>query len=564
MLRSRALLRHFTQKPVLRIDIGPSSDFAEGTVKSVQLGQDKKDVIAVSRVDGRVYAVSNSCPHYGAPMHMGYLDRHRLACPWHIAEFDVRSGEMLSGPALKSLQSFPVKESDGRVAVDVDRVLERHTEEPIDSKLFVTRNPANTKNYVIVGGGASAQITAETLRRGGFEGRITMISNENQPPYDRTVLSKNLNIDSSLLRLRDDKFYEDYGIDVVLNTNIARIDPNEKGVVADNGSAFKFDKLAVGTGCKARIPKEYREAYEKLKNVFSIRSAADQAAAKSYIENAENVVIIGGSFLGMETAKSIKANWPTKNVTVIEAFKAPLSRAFGIEIAEAICLGVVENDIDLKTGAPVESIVQKDGYAVAVKTGNEEIKVDALLLATGAQITTEIWPEGFLAEDNSVVVNAYLQALHPDIYATGDIASFPSVITESRQRIEHWKVAQDHGIHAALNMLGQGKPYTSVPFFWTNMHINAQFVGFGAGSDSHATQFFGPREDYKTPKCTVFYKNTKAVGIATCNIPNGAYTAKIALERDLIPRGDRNMKFDFKELKEKVEASSRCTCSLAL
>jgi hypothetical protein len=111
-------------------------------------------------------------------------------------------------------------------------------------------------------------------------------------------------------------------------------------------------------------------------------------------------------------------------------------------------------------------------------------------------------------------------------------------------------------------MLGQGKPYTSAPFFWTNMYINAQFVGFGYGTDSQETHDFNPAEGFKSSKFTVFYKEGKAIGVASANIANGPIIFKTALERGLIPRAGSKVSFD--EIKAKVVASSSCSCSLAL
>lgn len=564
MLRARLVFRHFATKSN-RADIGASSEFPEGAVRKVQVGTAKDAELAIARVNGQVYAVSNSCPHYGAPMNAGYLDRYRLACPWHIAEFDVRSGEMLAGPALMSLKSFKTFEgSDGRVSVEIPSNLQGPLNAPTNSSLLAKRNPANPNHFAIVGGGASAQLTAETLRRGGFEGRITMFSTESQLPYDRTALSKNTQVDSSKLGLRPESFYSEHDIEVKLNTEVTQINANEKTIVASDGASYKFDKLCVSTGCKARIPKDYQRAYENLKNVFSIRSAADQTRAKKFLEDAQDVVIIGGSFLGLESAKSVKTKWPDKNVIVLEAAEKPLARAFGADIAGSIVEGALAGGIDLRAGVPVESIVEKGDRAVAVKAGGREIKADAILLATGAQVITSFMPQDLLREDQSVFVNEFMQTLHPDIYATGDIANFPSLLTETRQRIEHWKVAQDHGISAALNMLGQGKPYTSAPFFWTNLHINAQFVGFGYGSDSSSTLNFNPEEGFKSSKATVFYKEGKPIGVATTNVMNGPMIFKVALERNLIPRENKAAKFDFDQIKRKVQESSTCGCSLAL
>lgn len=555
MLQAKSLLRLLSSTKLKKLDIGNSTHFTEGSVKKVEVGSG----VAVARVRGQIYAVSNSCPHHGAPLHTGYLDHFSLTCPWHLAEFDVRTGEMKAAPALKSLTSFKTSESNGHVFLEIPEDQVSSPVTPVDSSLYVSRNPGNLYHYVIIGGGAAAQTTAETLRKAGFEGRISMISKESQLPYDRTALSKDFK--AAALGLRPEAFYQALDIEVKLGTEIARLDATEKVVLTVDGTAYKFDKLCVATGSRPFIPKEHRQALTNLKNVFSLRSAEDHTRARSCIEDAQQIVIIGGSLLGFESAKSIKSQWPDKTVTVIEASKHPLSSAFGPIIASSLVESARANGVVLKAGVRADLIVHLDTHAVAVKVGERHIKADAVMLATGAQVATDFMPEQMIFQgDKSVFVNSFMQSTHPDIYAAGDIVNFPSLLTETRHRVEHWKVAQDHGITAALNMMGRGKPYASMPFYWTDMFSSVQFVGFSSGANRFISKDLTTANGIKNSKFTVFYRDNTAIGVATLNIPNGPAVFKLALEHNLLPRERTDLNYD--EVLARVRATSSCSCPL--
>lgn len=189
--------------------------------------------------------------------------------------------------------------------------------------------------FVIIGGGAAGNTCAETLRRNGFKGRVVLVSGEDRLPYNRVALSKNIKADADSLGLRKQDYYDEYGIEVLTGTQATSIDDQSKTITTSTG-IINYDKLCVATGAKARILGTYVEAFNNYDNVFSIRNANDQTLAKAKITEAQDIVIIGGSFLGLEAATSIKQNWPDKNVTVIEFLEHPLRHVFGEAIASTL------------------------------------------------------------------------------------------------------------------------------------------------------------------------------------------------------------------------------------
>lgn len=176
-----------------------------------------------------------------------------------------------------------------------------------------------------------------------------------------------------------------------------------------------------------------------------------------------------------------------------------------------------------------------ESVTVAVKGAEQTVLADTVLLATGAQIRTNIVPKDLLESDGSIKVNAFLQSSNPNIYAAGDIATYFDVYSEAYARIEHWVVAQNMGRLAALNMLGIGHPYAYVPFFWTNMFGNVQFVGNSQGSDSYFSEKSSDTDLTKKAQATFFFKGERTVAVCLINRYGAAPRVRFAFERGLMP-----------------------------
>ena len=287
---------------------------------------DKEKSVVAAKVGGRIYAVSGKCTHWGAPMGFGYLDGYKLLCPWHAAPFDIRTGASLQGPGIGPLYSFPVSIRDNEVFADISV-----PQEPF-SPVKVTSN----RKYVIIGGGGAGQACAESLRKAGFDGHVTLLTQSKYLPLDTPSLSKSILTDPSKLLLRPQSFYDDRAISVKVNTKVNRVEPERKLVHCEDGSQVGYDKLFVATGCRAFVPKPFEQAFSSIKGVFTLRDADNVPALQEQIKASSSVVIIGGSFLGMEYATSLRRSLPQVNVTVIEMDPAPLARVFGQEISQQL------------------------------------------------------------------------------------------------------------------------------------------------------------------------------------------------------------------------------------
>jgi len=306
------------------LKLGLEGEFAEGVMKTVPVDQDK--AVVAAKVKGQIYAVSGKCTHWGAPMGQGYLDGFELLCPWHIAPFDLRNGASLQGPGVAPLLSFPVSIRNGEVYADI------------------AVGPANTqrvevtdaRRFVVLGGGAAGQGCVETLRKAGFKGHITMVSQSNYLPIDTPTLSKAILTDPANLLLRPQSFYDQQSVEVKLGHKVTKVEQERKLVHCEDGSQIGYDKLFIATGAKPNVPKPFEAAYSGIKGVFTLREADQTGPFQAHLKSSSSVVILGGSFLGMEYATSLRRALPQVSVTVVELEDIPMARIFGTEIGRQL------------------------------------------------------------------------------------------------------------------------------------------------------------------------------------------------------------------------------------
>lgn len=565
----------FSQSDTKELVACKEEELIEGYMKKVQVGDNPNNFIVVAKVEGTVYAVSGKCPHYGAPMNGGFLDGYTMVCPWHAATFDIRTGEMTAAPSVKDLMTFKAEVRDGDVIVHIPEADWNQVTKSIDSKKMVKPLESDKRKFVIVGGGAAGHMCAEELRKEGYTGRIIILTREEYFPYDRVMINKNLKVDSSKFALRSEEFYRDYGIEVRLGNDVDRIDESKKVVHLTNGRELDYDKLLLATGCSPRVPGPFKSDFENLDNVVAIRSAKDHDNFIETINEAKNIVIVGGSFIGLEVATSMTRNFPDKKVTVVELEDIPMQRAFGPDIAQQLVNIHRASGVDFMTSTTTKSINSEGKQAKSItvsytdslgRTQEKTIDCDLVLLATGAQMETAYIPPKLLNEDGSVRVDPNLRTSNSNIYAAGDIASMHSMLTESNERIEHWVWAQEQGRHSAMNMLDKGVPFTQAPYFWTGQFKKAESTGFTSGYDWYHTDVRPGEDELTTGRITYFYKNSRCIGVSAINVPGAIIRLKIALERGLMPSKEELAKGEVKyedivmKIKESAPTGQKKPC----
>lgn len=286
-------------------------------------------------------------------------------------------------------------------------------------------------------------------------------------------------MDASKLTTRGSDFLDEYGIEFQLGYEAKDINKKNKEVILSDGSKVPYDKLLIATGGQARVP---RTPGIDLNNVHVLRSANDQTKIKEAAKNAKQIVVVGGGFIASEVTASLQKKY--NNVHMLCDFNAPMDRYFGYDVGAMILGEHEKNGAKVYCGVNVfnlKYVGDKDGNVKKVVLENGyEIDADLVVVGAGNIINTDIAKAAGLELDKNggVKCNPFMQTSDPDIFAAGDIASFPCWYTGTNLRIEHWITALDQGTHAAFNMLGKMVPYGNIPFFWTNHYGKGmQYVG---------------------------------------------------------------------------------------
>lgn len=512
------------------IEIDFAADLKDGQMRELKVGPGEQDKVLVTRYQGKLHAVGNYCSHFGAPLSTGQLFDDKIVCPWHAAAFSVVTGALEGAPGLDGLPTFGVVEREGRwfAQVPVGQLPRKKTQH------MAQRDPSDRRRFVIVGGGPAALYCVETLRQSGFTGEIVMISAESMVPYDRTLLTKALPMaDASKLKLRDENFLEKVA-EVRLGVKAISVDPSSKTVHLSDGSVVTYDKLCVATGAapfRPQIPGI------DLANVLVLRSHEDQEEIKKQAVNAKDVVIIGGGFIGSESAAALKDKFKdAQNVHMIYSSQFPLQSQLGDKVGEFIAIQHEKNGVVLHPGKKATQIKGVDGKATAVVLDDgSELAADLVLVGAGALPATKFLAGSGVRLDKwgAVVCDPFLQSSVADVYAAGDICAYPSWVNGQLQRIEHYSSAMNQGSHAAFNMLGKLVPYANVPFFWTRHYNKAiQYGGFAVDYDE--VYISGNMEE---GKFIAFYadKQGKILAVSGCMQSAAVLTYIEAMQQNLMP-----------------------------
>jgi NADPH-dependent 2,4-dienoyl-CoA reductase/sulfur reductase-like enzyme/nitrite reductase/ring-hydroxylating ferredoxin subunit len=433
-----------------------SRDLAEGKMLTGVVGEDE---VLLVRQNGAIHAISAHCTHYHGPLADGLVVGNTIRCPWHHACFDLRTGEALAAPALSSVNCWSVTERDGKIVVGS----KKEQPEP---------KPAGTGHFIIVGGGAAGFAAAEMLRRRGFAGAITMLSNDNASPVDRPNLSKDYLAGSApedWVPLRGDDWYAENKIDLRLKTEVTALDSNAKQLTLGDGNKLNFDKLLLATGAE---PVKLDIPGADQKHVHLLRSLADCRAIIANLKDAKRAAVIGASFIGLETAAALRTR--ELEVHVVAPEKRPLERVFGPQLGDFIKALHEEHGVNFHLENSVTAIGNNN---VTLKNG-DTLDADLVVIGVGVRPRLTLAEKAGLKTNKGVVVDQYLQTSAPDIYAAGDIARWPDPVSGADIRVEHWVVAERQGQVAALNMMGERTPYRAVPFFWSQHYdVPINYVG---------------------------------------------------------------------------------------
>ena len=379
-----------------------------------------------------------------------------------------------------------------------------------------------TERVVIVGGGAAAFATAEMLRREGFAGSVTLLSADDAAPYDRPNCSKDYlagNAPEDWIPLKPPEFYREHAIDIVLGTDVTGIDVKAHQVAIAGGRNVAFDKLVLATGAEP-IRLDIPGAREP--HVHTLRSLGDARAIIAHAKQAQRVVVVGASFIGLEVAASLRAR--ELEVHVVAPERRPMERVLGREFGDFIRELHEEHGVVFHLEETVTAI---EGKNVRLK-GGKTLPADLVIVGIGVRPRIQLAEQAGLTIDRGVVVNAYLETSAPGIYAAGDIARWPDPHSGEPLRIEHWVVAERQGQTVARNILGRGERFADVPFFWSQHYdLPINYVGHAEKWD--ALEIEG---DIKARDCLVRYRRDgKLLAVASIYRDVDSLKEEWAMER---------------------------------
>ena len=468
----------------------------DGGMKSFK--QDDDSIILITRDGDEFNAFDGKCTHAGADLGEGLRCGNRVICPWHHGTFDSTDGSLIEPVAMKGLTRYSVTRQGDNLIVDTTSNINERAD---NDQLADTHT-------IIVGGGGAGFMTAHQLRQGGYGGKITMISKDDKAPYNRPLLSKAFlagKMDEDKLLLGGSDWASSNDIDLHLNQTVSEVLPNEATIVIENENGDSTrqtaDFLVVATGASPTIP-PIKGA--DVDGVYTLRSMADAKLIKAASHD-QRVVIIGTGFIGMETASALAQAGTTASITVI----GQGSRVMGNIVSETVSNALIklheEKGINFVFDATVNEItkierqVDKDGDSnnqafsnvggVTLANG-EHIDADIVVLGTGVSPRTEILHE--VNDPDGVQVDAHLQ-LRDGIYALGDIAKPTNQM--GRMRIEHWRVALQHGMVTAAAILNDDNVDSleaRIPFFWTMQYGKSLRYSGHAATPDHNILFGTP------------------------------------------------------------------------
>jgi 3-phenylpropionate/trans-cinnamate dioxygenase ferredoxin reductase subunit len=329
---------------------------------------------------------------------------------------------------------------------------------------------------IVVGGGHGGSQVAASLRAEGYDGPLTLVTAEPDIPYQRPPLSKAFLKEPGhdLLPLRPESFYDKNNVALMLSTEATAIDMRARSLSLADGRALPFDRLVLAPGARARMP-----GIEGIDcdGVFALRDARDARAIRESLYAANDVVVVGGGFIGLEIAAT--ASLLGKTVTVLEAADRLMGRVVAPEISAHFLALHRGWGSDIRLGTPVGRIVGDSGKVAGVETaGGDRIAADMAIIGIGVVPNVELAENAGLATENGIVVDSFMVTSAEKIVAIGDCAAFDHWDLGRRIRLESVQNAVDQGKTAAKTLVGKREPFREVPWFWSDQgDVKLQMVG---------------------------------------------------------------------------------------
>ncbi len=337
------------------------------------------------------------------------------------------------------------------------------------------------ESVLIVGGGQAAAQLIVSLRQGGHQGPITLVSEEGAAPYQRPPLSKQYlggKLERRRLLLRQPEYYQSRGVELLLGRRVVSIDRQQRLAVLDSGGELRYDRLVLATGSRLRhldVPGS------DLAGIHYLRSLADSDRLRAELVAGRRIIIVGGGYIGLEVAAT--ATKMGARVTVLEVLPRVMSRVVSAEVADWLA------DLHRQSGVRIHTGVRVRGFSgqnrvEGVETSGGSFPADAVVVGIGVLPSSALARECGLREDDGIRTDEYCRTEDESVLAAGDCARAVNTLLGKAIRLESVQNAVDHGQVAASVILGNRKAYSGTPWFWSEQYqARLQIAGVAAPDD---------------------------------------------------------------------------------
>ena len=339
---------------------------------------------------------------------------------------------------------------------------------------------ASPETFVIVGAGLAGAKAAETLREEGFDGRLVLVGDEPERPYERPPLSK------EYLRgeaedapyVHDRAFYKDHSIELWCSTRVTGLDAGLQELLLEGDRHLGYDRLLLATGA---VPRRLDVQGADLDGIHYLRTLADSARIGERIEAGQRLVVVGSGWIGAEIAAS--ARQKGCEVTMLEMASLPLERVLGPEVGQIYLDLHRANGVEFLPETTVDRFEGEGAVQRVITRDGASIEAEFVVVGIGVAPRTGLVETAGLRIDNGIVVDARLQTSAANVYAAGDVANVRHPFYGEHLRVEHWDTALHQGPVAARNMIGADQAYDRIPYFFSDQYDS------GMEYSGHATEW---------------------------------------------------------------------------